>query len=177
MVSEETRRELAQASAVDVMAWVAATFGERAGLSCSFGGPGGIVLAHMAAHCEPRIPLLFIDTDFLFPETYALKAHLEQAWGLTVRTGRPRLTPEEQELAHGPALWARDPDLCCHLRKVEPMKELLADLDCWVTALRRDQSRSRAQVQLLEVHTLDDGREILKVNPLGERSENRQTAI
>lgn len=166
MVSEAERRALSRAPAHEVMAWVAQTFKERAGLSCSFGGPGGVVLAHMAAQLEPKIPILFIDTDFLFPQTHALKERVEREWGLKVLTARSRLSPREQEEQYGPSLWARDPDLCCHLRKVEPMKELLQRFDCWVSAIRRDQSSTRADAELIETHVLDDGREIVKVNPL-----------
>ncbi len=150
----------------EVMQWVAERFGNRAGLSCSFGGPGGMILAHMASLCEPKIPVLFIDTDFLFPETYTLMKEVKRDWGLVVRTRRAALSPQEQSERHGPRLWERQPDLCCHLRKVEPMKALLQGVDCWVTGLRRDQSATRANTQLLEAHTLEDGREILKVNPL-----------
>lgn len=166
MVSEAVRRALAEAPAHEVMAWVAQTFKERAALSCSFGGPGGIVLAHMAAQLEPKIPILFLDTGFLFPQTHALKERVEREWGLNVLTARPRLSPEEQQEQYGPALWTRDPDLCCRLRKVEPMKALLRSFDCWVSSIRRDQSSTRAGAELIETHVLDDGREIIKVNPL-----------
>lgn len=152
--------------AQDVMQWIAERFGERAGLSCSFGGPGGMILAHMASRCEPTIPILFIDTEFLFPQTYTLMEKIRQSWGLVIRTGRSRLSPAEQADQHGRHLWERQPNLCCHLRKVEPMKELLQEVDCWITGMRRDQSKTRSAINVIEVHTLEGGREILKVNPL-----------
>lgn len=156
-----------------VLRWVWERFGARSGISCSFGGPGGVVLASMAARERLPIPILFIDTDFLFPETYAMKERLEREWGLTVRTGRAALSPEAQEEAYGPALWSREPDLCCRIRKVEPMASLLQEIDCWVTALRRDQSPTRRTTRLIETHRLGDGRMILKVNPLFDWSRKQ----
>lgn len=157
---------LSDATPEELLSWAAERFGPRAAISCSFGGPGGIVLAHMAHRLGLPLPLLFVDTGFLFPETYRLKATIEDAWGLVVRTARPRLSPDEQAAAFGERLWERDPDGCCRMRKVEPMQELLADLDCWITALRRDQSPTRAAVEPVELHRLPGGREIVKLNPL-----------
>lgn len=160
-LSPEKLNELAA-----TLAWVCETYGDSAGLSCSFGGPGGLVLAHAAYSKGLQIPILFIDTDFLFPETYALKEKLEKEWALRIRTASPSLTPEEQAEQFGEGLWSIDPDRCCYLRKVEPMARLLDGIDCWVTALRRDQSQSRAKLERFEVHVTEAGTTILKVNPL-----------
>lgn len=162
----EAKSQLSSATPEQLLAWAVESFSPRVGISCSFGGPGGIVLAHMASLLDRPIPLLFVDTDFLFPETYRLKETLQDEWGLVVKTARPRLSKEEQAAVHGDRLWERDPDLCCELRKVQPIKELLEDLDCWITSIRRDQSPSRANVEVFELHTLADGREILKLTPL-----------
>lgn len=165
-VQRWAEKELKGAPPKEIIRWVWETFGERAGLSCSFGGAGGIALAHMVAETSPGMPILFIDTDFLFPQTYELKSRLEREWGLNIKTFKATLSPEEQTMTYGPNLWAHNPDLCCFLRKVEPMAHALFDLDCWVTALRRDQSKTRANLQVYEVHSLNDGRSILKVNPI-----------
>lgn len=160
------RIHLADASPRRVLKWVESTFGDRSGLSCSFGGPGGIVLAHMVSRWSPSIPLLFVDTGFLFPETYALKEKLEREWNLQVYTRHPKLTPAEQERKYKERLWEDDPDMCCHLRKVQPMLALLKGKTCWITALRRDQSTTRASTQRFELHQLESGEQLLKVNPL-----------
>lgn len=165
-IREDAATKLQGAPAERLLAWAAGTFGPRAGVSCSFGGPGGIVLAHMLYRLGLRLPLIFIDTGFLFPETYQLKEELEAKWGLVIKTGRPALSPAQQALQHGERLWERDPDRCCAIRKVQPMAELLQELDCWITPLRRDQSPTRAAIDTLELHRLSDGREILKLNPL-----------
>lgn len=148
------------------LAWVYETYGDSAAISCSFGGPGGLVLLHMAYSEGLQIPVLFVDTGFLFPETYALKERLEREWSLKIRTATSPLTPEEQAERFGQSLWSTDPDRCCALRKVEPMARLLEGIDCWVTALRRDQSLTRAHMERFEVHVTEAGTTILKVNPL-----------
>lgn len=161
----------AQAQALDsappeeLLRWTVDTFGPRAGLTCSFGG-GGLVLAHLAARVAPELPVIFIDTDFLFPETVALKDEFVRRYGLNLVELHPQQTPEEQAAAHGDRLWERDPDLCCALRKVEPMERALQGLDAWITGLRQDQSDARAGVAPLEYHALPGGRPLLKVLPL-----------
>ncbi len=160
------RERFSGASPETLLRWGADTFSGRVAISCSFGGPGGIVLIHMAHRLGLSIPVLFIDTGYLFPETYRLKEEVERAFSLPVRTVAPRLSPEEQAEQYGPRLWERDPDLCCSLRKVEPMAKALEGLDCWITSLRRDQSPTRASVEPVELHRLGSGREIVKLNPL-----------
>lgn len=166
----EAEQTLCDADPERILAWAGERFGERAGISCSFGGPGGVVLAHMAAQVAPRCRILFIDTGFLFPETYELLQTLQERLGLNIVIGKPALTPAHQEALHGPRLWERDPDLCCHLRKVEPMVRLLTEVDCWVTALRRDQSPTRSKNRRFELHRVGPDHVVLKVNPLADWS-------
>jgi phosphoadenosine phosphosulfate reductase len=148
-----------------LLRWAASRFGRRIALSCSFGGPGGLVLAHMVAQCALDIPVLFIDTNLLFPETYALRQAFADRYHLRFLDYAPLLTPQEQARLHGDELWKRRPDTCCHIRKVEPMQRALRQLDAWVTALRRDQASTRADVKLIEAHSAA-GRIIWKINPL-----------
>lgn len=130
----------------------------RAALSASFGG-GGVVLAHMVSRIDTRVPVLFLDTGFHFPETLAFKERFAQRYGLQVVDLSTALdaTPD--------ALYRTDPDRCCRIRKVEPMQRALADFDLWITALRREQSEARRSVDIVEAHEVD-GRSILKVMPL-----------
>src|SRR5690554_1594688 len=105
-----------RSSPQEVLLWAARRYLPRIAMSCSFGGVGGMVLTHMLSRVAPEVPLLFIDTGFLFPETYALRQLLEEELGLTVLVFRPQLSPQEQEAKYGRDLWQKDPDLCCHLR-------------------------------------------------------------
>lgn len=170
-IIQQGKQTLQDADPVEILVWAYERFAPHIALSCSFGGPGGIVLAHMAHMRGLHITVLFADTHFLFPETIALKLRLERDWGLDVRTLSPDLTPEEQAAQYGEALWLRDPDLCCHLRKVQPMAAALKDYRCWVTGLRRDQGESRREIQPLELHGIQDGTEMVKVNPLATWSK------
>lgn len=151
-------------SPAEILAWTAEHFAHPA-LTCSFGGTG-IILAHMIAVAKLPIPVYFLDTGLLFPETLEARDAFARQYGLEVRSISPTLSVEEQAEQFGAELWRRDPDKCCALRKVAPMTRLLADLDAWVTGLRRDQGASRAEVAVVEAHGLPDGRTITKVNPL-----------
>jgi len=155
-----------------IIAWAAQRFGERLVVSSSFGNPEGTALLHMVAQTAPHVPVVWVNTGFLFPETLAFQEVLTRRLGLRVVELMPRLSPEEQALAYGPALWSRDPDLCCQLRKVEPLFSYLQGYDAWMTAIRRGQTPARAQVQVLEEHRLPTadgfrpGQLITKINPL-----------
>lgn len=153
------------ADAEAVLAWACARFAPRIGLTASFGGAAGLVLAHMIATRHPQIPIYVIDTDFLFAETYALIEQFEARYGVAVVRVRPRLTPAAQAATHGAELWRRDPDACCLLRKVEPMERLLLGLDAWITGIRREQSPTRRAASAIEVHERGE-RRIVKLNPL-----------
>ena len=112
--------ELRSATPQEILAWAVAKFGDRLGLASSFGGVSGHVLLDMAVKIRPDIQVFGIDTDFLFPETYATREKAIRKYGITPLTYRPKLTPEEQAARYGERLWETDPNLCCALRKVEP---------------------------------------------------------
>jgi len=134
-------------------------------LACSFGAED-VTLVDMMLRINSKASLFYLDTDFLFPETYALRDtmiatyHLPEEQIIQVKAG---LTPEEQATLHGEALWLRNPDRCCTLRKVEPLKRILQNYSAWITGIRRDQSPTRAQTSLIE---WDESFHLVKVNPL-----------
>jgi phosphoadenosine phosphosulfate reductase len=155
----------------DILQWAWDNHGERAAIGTSFQG-AGLVLMHIAKTQQLNFPLFTIDTGLLFPETAALKEQLETFLGRPSQNLTPDLSVEQQAQAHGPELWKRDPDLCCTLRKVLPLRDRLADLDVWITGLRREQSSARADVGIVELYELDQPsstgtpRTIIKLNPL-----------
>jgi phosphoadenosine phosphosulfate reductase len=104
-----------------------------------------MVLLDLALKVEPQLNVFVADTELLFAETYALVERVERRYGITVEAVRPRESVAEQNATHGEALWARDPDACCDLRKVQPLRAHLRNYDAWMTALRRDQSSTRAE--------------------------------
>ncbi|MDF0676552.1 MAG: phosphoadenylyl-sulfate reductase [Nitrospira sp.] len=138
---------------------------EKIVLACSFGAED-VVLVDMVHRVNPTVPLFYLDTDFLFPETYATRDQVIERYGLQaaqVIQVKSLLTPKAQAESYGEALWVRDPDQCCRLRKVEPLTRVLRGYDAWITGIRRDQAPSRANAGLIE---WDQKFELIKVNPL-----------
>jgi phosphoadenosine phosphosulfate reductase len=145
------------------LAWAIENFMPRIVLSCSFGGPTGMVLLDMALRIDTRLPIAIIDTGVLFPETYAVAEQVEQRYGISLDYVRPGLTLDQQAAMHGPELWASDPDACCKIRKVEPLGRALAGKLAWITGVRRDQSKSRSTTRVIEWGSRYG---LLKINPL-----------
>ena len=134
-------------------------------VACSFGAED-VVLVDMVHRIDPAIPLFYLDTDFLFPETYATRDRIIEQYALKpaqVIQVKSLLTPEQQAAQYGQALWSTEPDRCCQLRKVEPLTRVLEGFDAWITGIRRDQSPTRANAGLIE---WDSKFRLVKVNPL-----------
>jgi phosphoadenosine phosphosulfate reductase len=151
----------------EILAWAWARFGTRAAVGTSFQG-AGLVMLHLARQAGLPFPVFTLDTGLLFPETIALKRRLEDFFGCPIESLDPDLTVTEQADIHGRELWARNPDLCCMVRKVLPLRDKLCDLDCWITGLRRQQSATRTSIGIIELYAFDEasGRDIVKLNPM-----------
>ncbi|MSQ15924.1 MAG: phosphoadenylyl-sulfate reductase [Dehalococcoidia bacterium] len=137
----------------ELIKWAIEEFFPDISLTCSFGGISGMVLLDMVMKTNKDVEVFYLDTDFLFPETYALKEEVARKYGFQPVAYKSRLTPAEQAAQYGNALWARDPDLCCELRKVEPNIMALAGKRAWITGIRRDQSKTRGEIGLVEWDT------------------------
>jgi phosphoadenosine phosphosulfate reductase len=148
----------------DLLRWAFVTFGNYVEIASGF-GPEGMVLIDIAAKVQPNFRIFTLDTDFLFPETYVLVGRIEKRYGIRVERLKSALTPDEQQGLHGPALWSRDPDACCNLRKVEPLRRKLSQLRAWVTSIRRDQTPERAGVRKV---AWDAKFHLVKINPLAD---------
>jgi phosphoadenosine phosphosulfate reductase len=149
----------------DVLAASLARYAPKIVLACSFGAED-VVLIDMMYRIDPSIGLFYLDTDFLFPETYATRDRIIQHFNLKpaqVMQVQSLLTPMRQAEEYGEALWTTAPDRCCQLRKVEPLTRALKNFDAWITGIRRDQAPSRATAGLIE---WDDKFQLVKVNPL-----------
>ncbi|MCS7315426.1 MAG: phosphoadenylyl-sulfate reductase [Bryobacterales bacterium] len=138
----------------------------RACLTCSFQLEDMVVL-HMARSLEPRLPVLFLDTGYHFGEVCAYRDQMALSWNLNLINIRPALSVSEQEARFG-LLYRTEPDRCCRMRKVEPLMSALQGYDVWLTGLRREQSPTRANLQVEEFQSLPSGKKIRKVNPLAE---------
>jgi len=149
-----------------ILSWAFATFGKDVAIASGF-GIEGMVLLDLASRVHRDFRVFSLDTEFLFSETYDLMDRVEKRYGIKVERVYSRLTPEEQEREHGGALWSRDPDRCCALRKVEPLKAKLTELAAWITAIRRDQTSSRAAARKVE---WDAKFQLVKINPIADWS-------
>lgn len=164
---EQVRAVQASAEAWDaqeVVRWGLTGFHPHAAVASSFGAED-VVLIDMAARVRPDFRVFTLDTDFLFPETYSLLEQIERKYGVRVERAKSLLTPEQQAEQWGPALWSRDPNQCCNLRKVEPLKAQLNGLSAWVTGIRRDQAATRADAKKIE---WDNRFGLIKLNPLAD---------
>jgi phosphoadenosine phosphosulfate reductase len=161
---ERWQAEAEHWSAEELVRWGLAEFHPEVAVASSFGAED-VVLIDMGARAQRQFRVFTLDTDFLFEDTYALIDQIERRYGITVERCRSALTPEEQARQYGAALWSREPDRCCNLRKVEPLKKQLAQLDAWITGIRRDQAPTRANARKLE---WDAKFELVKLNPLAD---------
>lgn len=162
--------ELEAATPQEILRFVFATY-PNAAISTAF-GPEGCAVIDMAVQIKPDVPVYTIDTDYLFPETLALKDILVARYKLNLTVIKPLLTIEEQEKQFGAKLYETNPDRCCAIRKIEPNRRAIAGLDAWIAGLRRDQSRIRANTDILERFDHDDGRPYVKVNPFANWTRN-----
>lgn len=154
--------EFEGAAPEDILRWTIEEFGDTVALATGFGAEG-CALVSMLARINRRARIFYLDTDLLFQETYELKATLEQRYGVYFERRATSLSLHDQSKQYGERLWETQPDLCCRLRKVEPLKETLSNLSAWITAIRRDQSAARAGIGIVE---RDKKFGIIKVNPL-----------
>ena len=144
------------------LAWAFEIFGDQVAISSAFGAEG-MVIIDMASRIRPDFRLFTIDTEFLFPETYRLMDRIEERYAISIERVCSLLSPEEQERTRGAALWSSDPDLCCQLRKVEPLRRKLGDLKAWITSIRHDQTSARAGARRVE---WDVKFNLVKINPI-----------
>jgi len=166
--------EFENAAPTEVLQWAFEQFRTRAAIGTSFQG-AGLVTIHHAVSAGIALPVFTIDTGLLFQETLELKRRLEKFFGITIESLVPELTVEAQAREIAPELWKVNPNLCCTIRKVEPLQKKLGSIDAWVTGLRRDQSTGSARTQVLELYEFDRlrGRNILKINPLANWSRDQ----
>jgi phosphoadenosine phosphosulfate reductase len=159
--------EFELAPAEDIIEWAVATFGER---FCVTSSMGDAVLAHLASRVAPGIDVVFLDTGYHFAETIGTRDAVAATLPVNLLTITPKQTVAQQDAEHGPDLWRRNPDLCCALRKVAPLRESLARYDAWATGLRRAETHNRV---IAPVIGWDAGKRKVKVSPLARWSDEQ----
>ena len=149
----------------EVLKWGINRYHPKIAIASSF-SVEDIVLIDMATQIEPAIKVFYINTGFHFKETEAIKKLIKKRYHLNLVEYLPLLSIEDQNLKYGPELHKKNPDLCCKLRKVEPIKRALQELDAWITGLRREQAVTRKNTKTVELGYTDEGKPLIKVNPL-----------
>ena len=158
---DAANRELEHGTPEQILAWTWREFRPKVILTCSF-QHDGVVLAHMLREIAPEVPVVFINTGFHFPETLAYRDEIVRRFGLTLVELQPIMPRTEFAERHGLDLYARNPDLCCHINKVEPLKRYLPDVRAWINGRRRDQASTRQAIRIVEAYP--DG--LCKINPI-----------
>ena len=163
---EAVAADLESASPEEALGWAAERF-PNLSIACSFQKTTSVTI-EMASRVAPNARFFYLDTDVLFPETYETKDRLAERYGVEFERVAG-ISLEEQARLYGDALWARQPDACCGIRKVEPMREALTDgVDCWVSGIRRADSVSRAGAKKFG---WDVRFGLWKLNPLADWTE------
>ncbi|TDD16244.1 phosphoadenylyl-sulfate reductase [Nonomuraea diastatica] len=159
-IVESAATALEGAPAREIIRWAAATFGERLCLTSSM---SDALLIDLVSRVKPGVDVLFIDTGYHFAETIGTRDAVRQVYDVNVIDIKPSRTVDEQDRDLGPRLFGRNPDLCCYLRKVEPLNRALEPYLAWISGIRRDESPSRTNTKVVE---WDAKRQMVKVNPI-----------
>jgi phosphoadenosine phosphosulfate reductase len=164
--TDDVAPDLERSSAEEVLEYMVEQYHPRLYVACSFQKEASVIM-DMLLKIEPGARFFTLDTGVLFPETYDTWKRLEDRYGVKVEVHQGMTLARQAEL-HGDELWNREPDACCSIRKVEPLKEALSQVDAWISGLRRDQSPSRRATEKLH---WDKKHGLWKANPLADWSE------
>lgn len=159
-LAEEARERFRDAPATEAIAWAHEQFGSGLVVASSMGDEA---LVHLAASAAPGVDVLFIDTGYHFAETLGTRDAFDAAYDINVKTVLPLLTVAEQDAEHGAELFAREPDRCCAMRKVEPLERGLRPYAAWITGMRREDAPTRSDIEIVD---WDAKRNMVKLNPL-----------
>jgi phosphoadenosine phosphosulfate reductase len=159
-LAEQAGSELDGASALEILGWAEDQFGSSWAVASSM---ADAVVPSLAATVRPGVDVLFLDTGYHFAETVGTRDAVAATLPVNVRSLTPRQSVGQQDASFGPRLYERNPDQCCALRKVLPLRAALKDYSAWVSGLRRDEAETRRNVKVVE---WDEQRSLVKVNPI-----------
>ncbi|OZD60720.1 phosphoadenylyl-sulfate reductase [Rhodococcus sp. 06-1460-1B] len=169
-IAERGARELDGASPLELLQWTEDTFGSDFIVASNMQDG---VLVHLAAQVHPGVDVLFLDTGYHFAETIGTRDAVEAVYGVNVVNARAEKTVAEQDSIEGKDLFAREPNRCCAMRKVAPLKKELANYSAWVTGIRRVEAPTRANAPLI---SFDDAFGLVKINPIAPWSDEQMQA-
>jgi phosphoadenosine phosphosulfate reductase len=145
-----------------ILLWAADTYGSRVAMATAFGAEGCALIA-MLAGMENSVYLFNLETGYQFPETIALRERLMAKYGVTVHLIRSEESVPDMERRFGGPIYGTDPDVCCKIRKVIPLKKVITGYDAWISAIRRDQTSVRSDSPIVGFDTKFN---LVKINPL-----------
>ncbi|MEU1901371.1 phosphoadenylyl-sulfate reductase [Nocardiopsis dassonvillei] len=169
-LAERAARELEEASASEIISWAAETFGDQL---CMTSSMADALMVDLVSRTVPGIDVIFLDTGYHFPETIGTRDAVASVYDINLINVEPTRTVAEQDLALGPRLHGRDPGICCHLRKVEPLQRALEPYAAWLTGLRREDSATRRDTPVVQ---WDRRRRMTKVNPIARWTQDQVDA-
>ena len=152
-------------SATELLRWTEDNFGSTYIVASNMQDG---VLVHLAAQVRAGVDVLFLDTGYHFAETIGTRDAVEAVYGVNVINARAEQSVDEQDALLGKDLFARDPNECCRLRKVVPLKQSLAGYNAWVTGIRRVEAPTRANAPLI---SFDEAFGLVKINPIAPWSD------
>jgi phosphoadenosine phosphosulfate reductase len=164
--TDELAPDLERASAQEVLEHMVEQFHPRLYVACSFQKEASVIM-DMLLRIEPEARFFTLDTGVLFPETYETWRQLEERYDVKVEVYQGMSLARQASL-HGDELWNSDPDACCGIRKVEPLREALSEVDGWISGLRREQAPNRRSTAKLH---WDSKHKLWKANPLADWTE------
>jgi phosphoadenosine phosphosulfate reductase len=146
----------------EILRWASEKFFPRLTMATAFGAEG-CCLIHMFAEIQPRTRIFNLETGYQFKETLELRERIKERYGIEVEYIRPDLTVKEYEAEHGGPLYTHRPDQCCHDRKILPLRRAVVGYTAWISAIRGDQTKDRAQHGVV---MWDPKFSLVKINPL-----------
>ncbi|QUH01063.1 phosphoadenylyl-sulfate reductase [Saccharopolyspora erythraea] len=169
-LAEEAAPRLADATAEEALRWAADTFGENLIVASNM---QDAALVDLAAKASPGVDVLFLETGYHFAETIGTRDAVAQVYDVSIVNAVPEQSVAEQDASEGPNLFERDPNRCCFLRKVVPLRNTLARYEAWVTGVRRVEAPTRANTPIV---TWDERNGLVKINPLAAWSDEEMDA-
>jgi phosphoadenosine phosphosulfate reductase len=151
--------------AEEIIRWAVDAFGDR---FCVASSMADAVMVDLVSRVAPDVAVVFLDTGYHFAETIGTRDAVAATYPIKMLSITPVQTVAEQDAQYGPRLHERDPDLCCRLRKVEPLDAALAPFDAWASGLRRDEAETRRNTPVVD---WDAKRGKVKVNPIAAWTE------
>ncbi|KII00381.1 phosphoadenosine phosphosulfate reductase [Streptomonospora alba] len=159
-LADRAAAELEDASAQEIIRWASETFGDRL---CMTSSMADALMIDLASKVVPGIDVIFLDTGYHFAETIGTRDAVEAVYPINLINAEPQRSVAEQDRDLGPRLYGRNPNICCYLRKVEPLQRALEPYEAWLTGVRRDEAVTRRGTKVVQ---WDRRRKMVKVNPI-----------